>query len=692
MANAIPAEMASALPPAINELAPFARASVFGDVRDLYRHAPTARIGANYTPTAHSRLLERPKKGPPQVKRTGLETNAEILRMPAPTYPSVHRPPRDPKTGLKIDPRAAVAVTPLERLERKKTSGHDSPDNPFNERDGGSSEEDRAEGNHSEASSSGADGAATTSKKRKQNARAPFEYTSARRKEIADAMVRYFYYVEHGVPDENQSDAHLAPPKQEWFERTLALVPPEPKGNMTRARFETLILQFLEEMREDQRRAARKAVVDYALTDAHERQRLGVEALAEFLPAPPGSALAAERHRRARHVDGFGSEDDDATSRGRRRMTFAAEIGASASSHFAPSPYVSLPRGWSASVDDARFALERGLRVNTWHALELAREWHVNHVDEPLCDVTSETFTRSLPYEADAFDAFQKAACERAKNGIWDSWRSKSVLAFQTRPPPHESKGGGNGDVYEAMATQQSSELRALVRRRVGEYASFFETRSFSDEHLDADPLSERLLWDKEPVFVVRLVPHVTETETQVEVGEEENGEEGEEETSSVRDDEAKARTAAGEETETAEKDETTSERPPGTTEDDAASIATEPDTPEGSVGGKKRRFVTRIVKSAEARFDPPLDAVARIAVGALDRFVLAAAGVPRVCPPAPPKKAVREMTAAEIAAEKSKPKPKTALSSATLEDSPIAEARRAVHVVMLAAGRRRSV
>ena len=40
-------------------------------------------------------------------------------------------------------------------------------------------------------------------------------------------------------------------------------------------------------------------------------------------------------------------------------------------------------------------------------------------------------------------------------------------------------------------------------------------------------------------------------------------------------------------------------------------------------------------------------------------------------------------MTASEIAAEKSKPKPKTALSSATLEDSPIAEARHAVHVVM---------
>ena len=87
MANAIPPAMANALPPAINAFAPFARASVFGDVRDLYRHAPTARIGANYTPSAHARLLERPRKAPPVTKRTGMETNAEILRMPAPAYP-----------------------------------------------------------------------------------------------------------------------------------------------------------------------------------------------------------------------------------------------------------------------------------------------------------------------------------------------------------------------------------------------------------------------------------------------------------------------------------------------------------------------------------------------------------------------------------------------------------------------------
>ena len=138
-------------------------------------------------------------------------------------------------------------------------------------------------------------------------------------------MVRYFFYVEHGVPSHSageSAEAHLAPPKQEWFERTLALVPPEPKGSMTRARFETLILRFLEEMREDQARAARKAVVDYALTDAHERRRLGVEALAAFLPALPGSALAAERHRRG-HAETRGrrrrARRDEASPPGNRR-------------------------------------------------------------------------------------------------------------------------------------------------------------------------------------------------------------------------------------------------------------------------------------------------------------------------------------------------------------------------------------
>ena len=506
-------------------------------------------------------------------------------------------------------------------------SGRDSPDTPFEEdgvssEHGGSSEEDRA--------STTDFGAAFSVARRRLNAattaeRAPFEYTSARRKEIADAMVRYFFYVEHGVPSHSageSAEAHLAPPKQEWFERTLALVPPEPKGSMTRARFETLILRFLEEMREDQARAARKAVVDYALTDAHERRRLGVEALAAFLPAPPGSALAAERHRRARHAETREGGGARASSRRKERAS-PVEIGAAASSHFAPSPYVSLPLGWSASVDDARFALERRLRVNTWHALELARDWHAHHAEEPLCDVTSEAFTLGLPYEADAFDAFQKAAFERAKNGIWDSWRAKSMAAFKTRPPaPANASRLGGGDVYEAVAAQQASELRALVRRRVAEYAAFFETRAFSDEHLYADPLAEKLLWDRAPVFVVRVVPHVTETETRVEVeAEDEEGEEGEEEG------EGRSRPAdpAADPEEGAD--------PAAATTDDAASIATEPDSPEASAGGGgKRRFVTRTIKSAEARFDPPLDAVARVAVGALDR-VLAAAGVRGAAP-----------------------------------------------------------
>ena len=94
MAASIPEHVARTLPPAINSLAPFTRSAVFGDTNDLYHHNPTTRIGANYTPTARSDLLERKSKGPPLQTRTGLETNAEILAMPAPKYPSVNYPPR----------------------------------------------------------------------------------------------------------------------------------------------------------------------------------------------------------------------------------------------------------------------------------------------------------------------------------------------------------------------------------------------------------------------------------------------------------------------------------------------------------------------------------------------------------------------------------------------------------------------
>ena len=82
MAAAVPDFVANQLPPTINALSPFTRGSLFGDTHDLYLHPPSSRIGSNYTPTAPPNTMERKKKGPPPQKRTGLESNAEVLAMP----------------------------------------------------------------------------------------------------------------------------------------------------------------------------------------------------------------------------------------------------------------------------------------------------------------------------------------------------------------------------------------------------------------------------------------------------------------------------------------------------------------------------------------------------------------------------------------------------------------------------------
>ena len=53
-------------------------------------------------------------------------------------------------------------------------------------------------------------------------------------------------------------------------------------------------------------------------------------------------------------------------------------------------------------MDAAAYSLRRNLRVNTKYALALAKEWHLCHLDEPLTDVSSDTFCEGLPYEATA--------------------------------------------------------------------------------------------------------------------------------------------------------------------------------------------------------------------------------------------------------------------------------------------------
>ena len=100
-----------------------ARAATFGDVSDLYFHAPTNRIGANYTPTA-ARVLERPVK--PAMKKPDkkrIRTNEEILRETPPPYPSLAHPPRTVR-GVPIDIAARTPVEPLKEASSAADPGY----------------------------------------------------------------------------------------------------------------------------------------------------------------------------------------------------------------------------------------------------------------------------------------------------------------------------------------------------------------------------------------------------------------------------------------------------------------------------------------------------------------------------------------------------------------------------------------
>ena len=201
------------------------------------------------------------------------------------------------------------------------------------------------------------------------------------------------------------------------------------------------------------------------------------------------------RYNASRHREGGGEEtggyETETAATSATSTTKRHDIGTAATA-YSPSPYVALPPGWRENVDAAAYSLRRNLRVNTKYALALAKEWHSCHLDEPLTDVSSDTFCEGLPYEATVFDDYQKRACESAKNGLWDLWRVESA---RTLVDGTLNGGAIDQNLFDTIATQQASELRALVRRRVEEYAAFFKKRSYSDEHLECDPLHENLMW-----------------------------------------------------------------------------------------------------------------------------------------------------------------------------------------------------
>ena len=192
------------------------------------------------------------------------------------------------------------------------------------------------------------------------------------RRALTDAIVRYHYYVEHGVrADANDQTQLAAPPKREWFENVAAMTPtdPDPNGSLSVERFESHLASLLNDMRDDYYHAMRKSIVDYVLTNVNERERLGLEVLTRFKNAKPPSP--------------------------------------------AGRPHGDLPATWRADVDAAREDIAWTLQTLSPQMTRLSNLWHEEfHGELPGWRTRPATSSRadekvSQPWELDAFVAHQ---------------------------------------------------------------------------------------------------------------------------------------------------------------------------------------------------------------------------------------------------------------------------------------------
>jgi len=450
--------VAARMPPLLNTHSPFTRASTFGDAKDLYHHPPTNRIGANYTPSAGPGYKQRPAKRAKVPNDEGWVSSDVLVKRTLPKYPDV----AEPRTtrGERVDDAAArtTRVRPMEPgFTRERPP---SPDNPFRTIAGSGSEIFGAENSSSD----------DETKPRAARQRPPPDQNA--RRALTDAIVRYHYYVEHGVrADANDQTQLAAPPKREWFENVAAMTPtdPDPNGSLSVERFESHLASLLNEMRDDYYHAMRKSIVDYVLTNANERERLGLEVLTRFKNAKPPSP--------------------------------------------AGPPHGDLPATWRADVDAAREDIAWTLQTLSPQMTRLSDLWHEEFANARLADASGDAFNSDLsdkkvsqPWELDAFVAHQRATRETTKTALWERWTADTAEVFRDDPPV--CVNADSDAYYAAVAAAQSNRLRELVARNLQALVAAVATEhTYPDECGECDPLDERLLWSNRPMFAVRLQP-----------------------------------------------------------------------------------------------------------------------------------------------------------------------------------------
>jgi len=436
------------MPPILNGDALFTQSAPFGDTNDLYYHSPANRIGSNYSPSsffAGSVLVENIPAGgsaasggslPPlrngkaKKAKTQLEVLAESAMArkaralaPAPAPEPIHPEPlldsvKDRGSWKDFSAPFAEPTQPTRYFHETVDLMRNVPDftrfgDPVDVR----------------------------------------RYSDDEVKSIASAVARYHYYVEQGI-----DDYFVAPFNDEWWERTMMLVPSSPPRNVASEYYEELLDSSYHEMVQDYVRSVKMCILDYTLCSYKERARLDMEAILPVLRVPPSQRAPLGEY---------------------------------------------LPEVWRANVEEAREDIAWSLQTLSQNALELSALWE-GFVSKLLLDTSSDEFRAKMPFKSEGFRAFQTECTERVKGALWTTWVPKSAELFRRIPPVFI-----NADAeayYRSVSTLQSNQLRKLVTDSFGAYISLFEL--YSPAPTECDPQGDVLKWSSPPCFHISLVAH----------------------------------------------------------------------------------------------------------------------------------------------------------------------------------------
>eukprot|EP00892_Ulva_mutabilis_P009855 jgi/Ulvmu1/7241/UM035_0028.1 len=272
---------------------------------------------------------------------------------------------------------------------------------------------------------------------------------------LADALQRYYYYLEAGVHDE-----HIMKLPAEWLQNVFSLVPRDKYPSLPDDIHIALVQQEIAELQKDFSNSMRKAIIDYLLKSPVERKRLRLEPLESVLMYP-----------------------DVGT---KRRVDVALRV---------------LPRAWVSHVEQARNNIAWSLQTLSANALELSALWHLQGFSETLLvDVASASFMSRLPMEAVDFEAHQHECHERVKSALWTHWLPKCAEIFRLIPPVCINADAAA--YYRSIATLQGNQLRQLVNHTLQHYVEFFEQYQGVDQ---IDPQQDTLLWSKPAVFNLQI-------------------------------------------------------------------------------------------------------------------------------------------------------------------------------------------